>query len=146
MNFRLNPLSAMTSRSRGSRPRTWLSSHRPPSRSCWSAVVTHNAQISPSESTRMNRLRPFTFLRPFYLFSPVVPALTTDVGRLDRPAIDPPGRRLGQVPGLGADILAEPVVDPLPQPGPPPQGEVVEDGLVVGEVVGEQFPRRPAPR
>lgn len=140
MNRRLNPLSAITSRSRGSRWRNWLRSHRPPSRSWTSAVVTHNAQISPSESTSTNRLRPLTF------FPPVVPAVAGRASGLHRLAVDPPGGRLGRVSGLDPDVLAEAVVDPLPQPGLPPRGEVVEHCLVVGEVVREQLPRRPAPQ
>src|SRR4051794_34583674 len=131
MNFRLNPLSAITSRSRGRRWRNWLSSHRPPSRSCTSAVVTQSAQISPSESVRTNRLRPFTF------FPPVVPAVAAGAGGLDRLAVDPSRCGLGRVSGLDPHVLAEPVVDPLPQPREAPQPEVVEDRLVVGEVVGE---------
>lgn len=47
-NFLLNPLSAMTSRTRGSRCRNWLSSHRPSSRFFWSAVVTHRPRSAPA--------------------------------------------------------------------------------------------------
>ncbi len=139
-NFRPNPPSAVTSRGRGSRRRAWLGSHRPPSRSWRPAAATRRAQTSPGESARMNRLRPTTF------FPPVAPAATAGAGRLDRLAVDPPGRRVGRAPGLDPHVLAEPVVDPLPQPAPAPPGGAVEHGLVVGEVAGQRLPRRPAPQ
>ncbi len=66
-NRRLNPLSAITSRTRGSQCRAAPSSHRPASRSWSFAGVTSRAHTSPSESTPTTRLRPTAF------FPPVVP-------------------------------------------------------------------------
>src|SRR5262249_60384413 len=100
-SFCAEPLSALPARNRGSKLRTGLNSHRPPSRSWWSALVTHNAQIRPRESVRMNRLRPSTF------FPPVVPPLTGSTGRLDRLAVDPPSLGLGRIPGLDPHVLPE---------------------------------------
>lgn len=83
----------------------------------------------------MNRFRPAVF------FSAVVPAVAADTSRLHRLAVDPPGLRLRRVAGLDPHVLAEAVVDPLPQAGLAPQGEVVEHRLEVREVVRQQLPR-----
>src|SRR3954452_21657511 len=98
-NRRLKALSAIPSRTRGSHRRAAASSQHPPSRSCTSAVTTDNAQTSPSESTPMNRLRPFAF------FPPVVPAGAAPVGRLDRLAVHPQGFGGRRDAGLDPDFL-----------------------------------------
>src|SRR5262245_24552849 len=88
----------------------------------------------------MNRLRPFTF------FSPVVATLTAGTGRLDRLTIDSPRLGLGRMAGFHPKVFAESVVNALPDSRLPPVVEVVEDRLVIGEVVGKQFPRSASPQ
>src|SRR5258708_3805545 len=112
-----NPLSAITSRTRGRKRRAASSSQQPPSRSWTSAVSTDNAQISPSESTPMNRLRPLAF------FPPVVPAWAAAVGRLDRLAVHPQRRRRRRGADRDPDPFPQGRVDPVPDPAQSPTPE-----------------------
>ncbi len=92
--------------------------------------------MSPSESTRMNRLRPLTFF-------PIVPAVARGPCGLHRRVVD--ALRLGfrRVPGPDPHVRPEPRVHVLPETGLAPRGEVVEHGLEVREIVRQQFPRGP---
>jgi len=133
---RLNPESAMTSRTRASSPRTGASSQHPPSRSCTQAGTTSNAHTIPSESTATNRLRPLVF------FPRVVPLGSADMGRLHRLAIHT--QRLGRRrrSSIQAHLLTQGGVDLVPHPGHAPEAEAGVDGLPGREVVGQHTPSR----
>src|SRR5690606_27037309 len=100
---------------------------------------TDNAQISPRESTPMNRLRPLTF------FPPVVPLRAAAVGRLDGLSVHPQGFRTRRGTGLDAAVLTQRGVDLVPDPGQTPVAEQTVDGLPRREVVGDHPPRAAGP-
>src|SRR5262249_4281566 len=114
----------------GSRPRRSLA----PSRSCTSAGSTASPHSRPRVSTSTCRLRPPTF------FPRVVALGPAGLGGLDRLAVDHggAGRRLAAI--HLAHILAQDVVDLLPDAGVPPGVEVVGDRLPRRVVVGQHPP------
>jgi hypothetical protein len=79
-------------------------------------------------------------LDPGELLTPVVAPLAADLGPLDRLAVDAAGTRR-RLPAVGdAHPLAQGVHEPLPGAVVPPSREVVVDGALGRQVVGEHVP------
>src|SRR5665213_1761042 len=128
------PPSAQITRSLGNRPRAARRTSLAPSRSCLLAGVTTTANSSPSTSTRMCLLRPLIF------FSRVVPPDSRVVGGLDRLAVQRRGAGLGRPAVSEPHLVAEPVVQGLPDAVELPAADLGVDGLPGREVVRQHAP------
>src|SRR4051794_23124866 len=96
----------------------------------WTTTTSNN----PIVSTGICRLIPLIF------FPRVVPPRASGSRRLDRLAVDAAGARLGFLAGDLPDSAAQRVVDLLPPPVAAPLVEVVADGPLGREVMGQGGP------
>src|SRR5450755_3582442 len=95
---------------------------------------TTTASSKPSVSTKMCRLTPLIF------FPRVVPPLPGGTRRLDGLAVDAAGTGLRLFPDRHPDLTSQRIMNPLPDPTPPPLMQVIAHCPFRGEVMRQGGP------